>query len=201
MVKFARRRLRKKKPPAPEGWTSLDDGAGTTISPTIPERTPLKQQPGRVIAVIGPPMVGVSTLCEILHDTCKTPTQVIKGRPDPDQVNSYRKEGTEVIFLDGFPETPEDVQMLFDERMLSGTDGALIRVSADRGAVFRRLEETGVVQGAGFEAMHEGWSVWMARLGPLEERARELSIPCYGVFNEDLLAGLVELSKRSGISL
>lgn len=209
MVKFAKRRRRRKRPDpansgAPEGWQSLADRmkeeGGTRLDARPMAAPQLEGQKGRVVAVIGPPMVGTSLICRGLHEECETKTAILHGRPDPAELKQLRESGTEVVFLDGFPTTPQELQWLNDERILSGAEGAVVRVQADRLGVLNRLQAREVITGEAVELFHEGWGAFNAHLGALEERIRELSIPYFVIPNDELEVAFGELAKRSGIT-
>jgi hypothetical protein len=175
-ITFASRRGRKRKPTRPK----------------VPQN---ELVPGRCVALFGPPQAGTSLLARVVQDETKTDTVLLKGRPDPDVILRARKRGVKVIFFDGFPQTVDDVQELFDQRWVTNIEGAVIRTVVDRGTVLRRLE----VPPWDLEEFHESWARYESGLREMEERIRALSLPYFCIQLEDTEAALGDLARRCGI--
>lgn len=137
---------------------------------------------GRVFALFGGRGVGKSTLVRVANEETVTPTAAVlwDGNPDiADLVAMERRRGAEVIFLDGCPRNVEDVQWLYDERIVApGFGGAVVRV--DRNAVVD--PEFG------------------RTLGEVEARILDLSMPYFVVRNDDLERAVVDLLCRAGVT-
>jgi hypothetical protein len=135
-------------------------------------------EPGRVFALFGAQGVGVSTLARTLHEESETPTGLVTVGEDlePD-VTAARKGGAEIIFVDGIRDA-EDVQTLYDLRLVApGWGGGLIRV--DRNAIVDRE--------------------WPARLLVIEERIRALSMSYFVVHNDDAERAAIDIACRVGL--
>lgn len=140
------------------------------------------QERGRVVALFGARQVGKSTLAHIVHEESETATTLIQhGTPEAvyEQVRTARKAGAEVILLDGCPGSPDEVQWLYDERLIAPAwGGQLIRI--DRNAVVDL--------------------VFMRGLAAIETRIQALSMPYFTVRNDDLERGVIDLLRRAGIT-
>lgn len=138
-------------------------------------------EPGRVYALFGACGVGVSTLCAIADEETQTKTARIRGGGEFIEVEraiwAARRRGAEVIWLEHCPVGVDDVQWLYDERLVApGWGGAIIRVV--RNAV----------------------AVPVTGLAAIEERIIALSLPYFVVRNDDLERGVVELLSRAGVT-
>jgi hypothetical protein len=149
---------------------------------------------GRCIACFGPPSAGTSLILKILHEESTTKTTLL-DKPTFEDVVKARKQTKDVIFFDGFPTTAEEVQDLYDQRWVTGIEGAVIRFVVDRGTVLRRAE----IPHDELESFHEQWMVYQNGLGVVEERIRRLSLPYFCVNIEDLETAVGDLARRCGI--
>lgn len=142
---------------------------------------------GRVFALFGGRGVGKSAMLRVVKDAAETPLAVIDGfltgAPDErdlilEAVAEARKTH-EVVFLDGCPRTPDEVQWLYDERLVAPAFGGCV-VRVDRNAIvdlpFTRA------------------------LAEVEARIVALSMPYFVVRNDDLEQAVVHLLCRSGIT-
>jgi len=134
---------------------------------------------GRVFALFGARGAGKSMLCRVVDEETETPTALVTWGPDAaDLVTAARKKGVAAIFLDGCPQSVDDVQWLYDERVVApGWGGAVVRV--DRNAVVD----------AQFQRV----------LGEIEARILDLSMPYFVIRNDSLEQAVVDLLCRVGI--
>lgn len=139
-------------------------------------------EPGRVFALFGGRGTGKSTLARVVHEETETATALISWTGDPEaveaEVTATRKRGVEVIVLDGCPTSVDDVQWLYDERLVAPAFG---------GAVVQVVRNAAVDPSFG------------ARLNALEARILDLSMPYFVVRNDDLERAVVDLLCRAGV--
>lgn len=106
---------------------------GDRPPPPVKRRTP--GEPGRVVAVFGPPGTGIDRVLRILHEESTTPTaHIVAGDRVVDLVAAaveHAQKESEVVFLEGVPRTPADVQWLYDRRFVSPAGGTLVRVACN----------------------------------------------------------------------
>ncbi|APU88911.1 hypothetical protein Rctr197k_099 [Virus Rctr197k] len=143
---------------------------------------------GRVFALFGARGVGKTAVLNVVVDACKTKlarvTGFVTGAPDErelvlEEVESARKDGAEVVFLDGCPNTVQDVQWLYDERLVAPAFGGCVV----------RVERNAVVPDESFRS----------RLRTVEEHIIALSMPYFVLRNDDLERTVVHLLCRSGV--
>lgn len=136
-------------------------------------------EPGRAFAIFGPRGAGISTLLRVLHEESETPTALLTLSPQlEDEVEAERARGAEVLLIDGAPTSAEDVQRIYDARIIApGWGGGVIRV--DRNAVVDRD--------------------FPARLLPIEQRIRDLSLSYFLVHNDDIEQAAINLASRIGL--
>lgn len=149
--------------------------------PPVPTHVQGAFAKGRVYALFGGRGVGKSTLCRIVREASEHEVVVFTGGgdADTDAIARARKDGCEAVLLDGMPASVDEVQWLYDERLVAPVfGGAVIRV--DRNAVVDR----------GFAE----------RLGAVEARILDLSMPYFTVRNDDLERCVVDLLRRIGVT-
>lgn len=136
-------------------------------------------EPGRCFAFFGPAGCGAGTILRALHEESETKTAFVEaGDAILSKVETARKNSAEVVLLDGLPVGENDVQWLYDERLVApGWGGGIIRV--DRHAVVD----------------HE----FSARLVAIEARIRDLSMPYFVVRNDDPERAAVDIACRIGL--
>ena len=167
-------------------------------APKIDRSTALQNElvQGRCVACFGPPRGGSSLLLKILHEEAQTKTALFtRSALQPEDIVKARKQLKEVILFDGFPTSAEEVQELYDQRWVTGIEGAVIRFVVDRSTVMRRAE----IPTEELESFHEQWAGYQNGLGVVEERIRRLSLPYFCVNIEDLETALGDFARRCGI--
>jgi Fe-S cluster assembly ATPase SufC len=112
---------------------------------------------GRVIAVFGPRGVGKTTLLRVIHEEATTRSGIISvsdvfedqhlGALEA-EVERHRKHGSEVIFLEGLPATPDHVQWLYDSRFVTPAGGAVARMSRNAVVDLRFQEALPAIESA-----------------------------------------------------
>lgn len=139
------------------------------VSFSPPKRKP-KPTRGRIISVFGAEGSGVSTTIDILREASKATTTVITVTDETtyeelsDAIDEHRAgDLAEIIFLDGFPRSAADIQVMFDNSWAYAGEGAVILVR--RGGIAYDPEE-------------------------IEERIRDYDIPYFTVLNETGRMGL-----------
>lgn len=150
---------------------------------------------GRFVFVFGPPGVGVSLLIRILHEESTTKTVVVPG--DRASIEAARpafgvRPAFRAALVDGFPRSPEDVQWLVDQRLVTAAEGALIRIAADHEAVSARLAASG-------RQSPPDWGPFHLQLGALEECVATHDLAYFVVRNDGLESGVLQLAVRSRI--
>lgn len=147
---------------------------------------------GRVFALFGGHGVGKSALLRVIADAAETSVavlasmeaeheeqQAVERAVVADIVADKRRGGAEVIFLDGCPRDVDDVQWLYDERLVAPAwGGCLVRV--DRNAVVD--------------------PVFARALPAIEGRIHDLSMPYFVIQNDDLERATVHLLCRAGVT-
>lgn len=119
-------------------------------------------------------------MLKIAHEESETPTALIPAEVRElveHHVTTARKNGAQVVFIDGMPRTAEDVQWLYDQRYVYPGSGALVRV--DKHSV--RDE------------------AFLAALPAIDDRAVALSLPYFVVRAEDIEVAILDILARSGI--
>lgn len=169
--------------------------------PTVSAHPPQRSRPepagrsiiagehGRVVAVFGPPGVGVSTILRCLGEAAGV--RVLQ--PDYDDLADQAKaqEGAEVLLIDGYPHAglnehdepagPRAIQYLYDRRLVTAGSGAIVRVMSDPEVLIQKGRTT-----------LEGYRAWVRGLPPLEARMRLLDMPHFAIHNEEGEEGLLK---------
>lgn len=157
-------------------------GAGSRIAGVAPE-------PGRVVAVWGPPRCGASLLADSVAGAAQR-AAVVRASFDADLDAAVRSASADLVILD-MPMTPDRVQYLWDRRLVYPGSGALVRVIASE----RDCRERG--------AHPEAVNLWWRELPKVEARIRELSMPYFCVHHEPGEDGAVQaafaLARRAGL--
>jgi hypothetical protein len=147
---------------------------------------------GRVFALFGGHGVGKSALLKIIAGAAETGVAVIAAMEADEEsqqeveravvadiVADKRRGDAEVIFLDGCPRSVDDVQWLYDERLVAPAWGGCV-VRVDRNAVVD--------------------TAFARALPAIEARLRDLSMPYVVIQNDDLERAVVNLLCRAGVT-
>jgi hypothetical protein len=150
---------------------------------------PIFRAATQVVAMFGPPGVGISTMARVLHGATFTPTTIVT--PDfGDLMEAVANCGTRVAFIDGFPRSVEGVQYLYDQRLVTPAEGLIVRVFADTELILRRAAKTTPPM---LGAFHEQVSAIEAHIQRLALQGRYTVIP-----NDDLETAVGILARRIG---
>lgn len=195
-MSFSRPRVRRKPPQPTVSASPLQANMSIPMG-----RGAAAPDPGRVICLFGPPGSGVTTILRILTEAASARTALLK--PDfgvlRDQVRGIVAEA---VFVDGFPKCgkkpnlepsgPDEIQYLYDNRIVYPGSGAVVRVNVDPELLIR----SGRATSGGIEA-------WFAGLPALESHIRVLNLPYFSIHNEPgeegLTQAVADLARRSSV--
>jgi len=166
------------------------------------QRRHVTAEHGRIISVFGPPGAGSSAICNCIKQAF-TSTRIAALTPDfGDLEAQIRAQRAEVTLLDGYPNNgttnnggsfgAEQVQYLYDRRLIFPGSGALVRVMIDAELLLwnRRASRQGIER-------------WQGNLQSTEQRIRQLDLPYYVVHNEPgergLIQAVMDLAQRASI--
>lgn len=150
----------------------------------------------RVIAVFGPPGVGVSTLLDVLTSASESHSVVIPYTgPESIPVVKSATQLAHVVFLDvdGGCLSVQDIQDLVDNRIIFQDSGAIIRVHASTEEVMARVaSRVDYVK-------EDDIKDWSRSLLPVEEHIRKHNIGYFMISNSDLVDGVRQLALRANL--
>lgn len=147
-----------------------------------------------VAAVFGLPMSGSSSAIDVLIDASETEMVKLAGL-DEKEVNEALKEGAQVVFLDPFVPSVENVQKLYDMTLFQPADRILVRFWSPDEVLVKRAEVNDR-KDVTLEALDE----LRQDLLPVEEHIRRLSLDYYMIPNEgDFAYAIANLARRVGV--
>ena len=184
-------------------------------------------QSGRVVGMFGLPCSGKSTLLKILVESSREVMAVISSGdiarrlsseadtkhmaagnlyPHEDKlraeiletVNKRRAGGAEVIFLDGFPRTPEQIQWLVENQLAgSAGEGCLVQIVGDD--LIKRAQERSRDSQDDVHAIQAKINKQRAEIAKMDTIIFRYGIPYYTVMNYDLSVSVKMLAKFIGL--
>lgn len=156
----------------------------------------LQVQEPRVIVVFGSPLSGVTEALQILHEVCRTNTNLVCSTDWLNEAEKSRDEGCPVTLVDASVQDAE-VQDAYDRRLVCPGSGALIRLWSSTEEALRRAREKGRS-----DVTADSISEWGKNILGLEDHIHTLNLPYFMVPNEygHLANTIAELARHAGIN-
>lgn len=146
-------------------------------------------------------------MLRILQEVAETPVSVSYGCDAEAMVEEVEQRvmkglgAASVLLLDGVPRNVEDVEWLWNTRLVHADRGAVIRIVASRDAVEGRLRaHRALPEGRVLDTFREAWRRFEDGLSPIEAAIRRYDLPYFCVPNTELDAAIAELARRSGVT-
>jgi len=189
----------------------------------------LKPLSGRCVWVFGLPCSGKSTVIQALIDSSReilarissgdiarrlsttVETQhMAEGNLFPHEqplreeilntINKRKASGSEIVFIDGFPRTPEQVKWCADNQ-LAGTimEGCFVQIFSDGDTLVTRAKHRMRDDQDKFEALIKKINTQQQLIYKLDKTLLEYGFPYYTVVNQDITLAVKQLAKFVGL--
>ena len=188
----------------------------------------MKPLSGRVIGVFGLPCSGKSTVIQAVLDSSKEILARISSgdiarrlsteadakfmadgglfpHEEPlrkeilETIDKRRASGAEIVFLDGFPRTPQQVTWMADNQLAGHLAGCFIQVWCEPEQLLARAAYRMRDEQDKFEALKKKIAVQQTYLYTLDKTIAHYGFPYYMVVNDDPAHAVKQMAKFVGL--